>query len=155
MDKLKISTDKRVYYQTNREEILRKNGLRNKERPEVRKIWESKNKERMAKWRREWRKNPEVKEKERFNYFKTRYGMIMTYEEYNNFLDSHANLCAICGKPETAKDKAGNIKKLSIDHCHKTNKIRGLLCSSCNIALGGFQDDIVILRKAIKYLLTK
>ena len=39
-----------------------------------------------------------------------------------------------------------------IDHCHKTKKIRGILCGSCNRALGLFQDNIKLLKKAINYL---
>lgn len=46
----------------------------------------------------------------------------------------------------------GSHHKLCIDHCHKTGKNRGLLCSSCNFALGHFKDDKTVLEKAIKYL---
>ena len=42
--------------------------------------------------------------------------------------------------------------KPNIDHCHKTNKIRGLLCHHCNIGLGNFNDNVVNLQLAIKYL---
>jgi hypothetical protein len=41
---------------------------------------------------------------------------------------------------------------LAVDHCHTTGKIRGLLCSKCNPALGAFNDNIEILNSAIKYL---
>lgn len=44
---------------------------------------------------------------------------------------------------------------MPIDHCHKTGKIRGILCSRCNTALGGFNDDIKLLDKAINYLSCK
>jgi len=62
------------------------------------------------------------------------------------------NLCLICKKPETTKNKFGTIFPLSIDHCHKTNKIRGLLCMQCNTTLGRFKHDIELLKQAIKYL---
>ena len=39
-----------------------------------------------------------------------------------------------------------------IDHCHDTKKFRGILCKSCNSALGKFGDDIPMLKKAIEYL---
>ena len=45
-------------------------------------------------------------------------------------------------------------KKLSIDHCHNTKKIRGLLCHYCNMALGLFKDNTDIMQKAIEYLKT-
>lgn len=52
--------------------------------------------------------------------------------------------CAICGvRPD---------RSLALDHCHKTGKLRGLLCFSCNVALGHFKDDPKLLRKAIRYL---
>lgn len=44
------------------------------------------------------------------------------------------------------------MQKLYIDHCHKTNQVRGLLCFSCNSALGHFKDNVESLKKAIKYL---
>lgn len=42
--------------------------------------------------------------------------------------------------------------KLCVDHCHKTDKVRGLLCFSCNTLLGNAKDSIEILKNAIKYL---
>jgi hypothetical protein len=58
---------------------------------------------------------------------------------------AQGGVCAIC------KNKNG-MKQLCVDHCHKTFLIRGLLCSSCNVSLGGFRDSVEILTNAIKYL---
>ena len=52
--------------------------------------------------------------------------------------------CEICKRTD---------KKLTIDHCHKTNKFRGWLCLSCNTSLGRFEDDPQQLINAIEYLL--
>lgn len=76
--------------------------------------------------------------------------LIRTYsislKEYKAMLNKQDGLCAICfGKN---KDK----RKLSVDHCHKTGKIRGLLCTKCNQAIGLFNDDPAILVRARKYL---
>jgi hypothetical protein len=71
----------------------------------------------------------------------------ISFEEYNEILKYQNNCCAICGKPCEE-----NKKMLSVDHDHKTNKIRGILCDLCNRGLGVFRDDTTILNKAIKYL---
>ena len=73
---------------------------------------------------------------------------------YQEMLREQNGVCAICHQPETAPDKAsGKTKDLAIDHCHKTGKIRALLCSNCNRALGLFNDDVELLAKAHGYVL--
>ena len=72
-----------------------------------------------------------------------KYGI--TLQEYLGMWQEQNGLCKICNKPSKKV-------RLGIDHCHKTNKIRGLLCNSCNSGLGLFQDDSKILALAIKYL---
>lgn len=57
------------------------------------------------------------------------------------------NCCAICNKSKDLFEKG-----LAVDHCHKTGKIRGLLCANCNTSIGGFMDSIELLKNAIKYL---
>lgn len=54
-------------------------------------------------------------------------------------------VCAICG---TSPGK----KKLAIDHNHETDKVRGLLCMSCNIALGHTDENIEVLENMIAYI---
>lgn len=53
--------------------------------------------------------------------------------------------CGICKQHETSK-------RLVVDHCHATGKVRGLLCGECNSALGLLKDSTITLRNAIKYL---
>jgi hypothetical protein len=73
---------------------------------------------------------------------------------YQEMLQEQAGVCAICALPERAPDKAsGKVRDLAIDHCHATGKIRALLCSSCNRALGLLNDDSELLFKAREYVL--
>jgi len=63
------------------------------------------------------------------------------------------HLCPICLK--TKENVVGGNKTSSpwvLDHCHKSKKFRGWLCHKCNRALGGFDDDVAMLTRAIKYL---
>ena len=72
----------------------------------------------------------------------------MTIEQYDELLEKQNGVCAICGRLNTDPQKG----RFCIDHDHKTGKVRGLLCTKCNIALGDFDDNINSLAKAIKYL---
>jgi hypothetical protein len=73
----------------------------------------------------------------------------ISLEEYNEMSERQNHICAICGGYETSYRN----KVLSVDHSHKTGVIRGLLCNTCNRALGLFKEDIDVLKKAIDYLL--
>lgn len=53
--------------------------------------------------------------------------------------------CDICGR-----DNGG--RRMALDHCHASGKLRGLLCDGCNIGLGNFRDDPHLLRLARKYV---
>ncbi len=75
----------------------------------------------------------------------------VSYCEYQKILDAQGGCC---GNPgcKTQKPGAPGRKRFYIDHCHDTGKIRGLLCHSCNLALGHVQDDIKKLKGLIEYL---
>lgn len=75
---------------------------------------------------------------------RTQYGISL--EEYNSQLNIQNRLCAICNLPPNKQFA------LAVDHDHQTGKIRELLCINCNMALGGFKDNIKLLQKAIQYL---
>lgn len=73
-------------------------------------------------------------------------------QDYQNILINQNFVCAICEQPENIlHHKNGKPRKLAVDHNHKTNKIRGLLCINCNQGLGKFQDSPDLLRKAADY----
>lgn len=63
-------------------------------------------------------------------------------------------VCPICLNDEESVKGKGNTKNGSwvLDHCHETQIFRGWLCHKCNRSLGGFDDDIKTLQRAIDYL---
>ena len=69
-----------------------------------------------------------------------RYGV--TAEQMEEMREQASDLCLICKSSDT----------LVIDHCHETDKVRGLLCNHCNKGLGHFRDNPELLAKAIDYL---
>jgi len=79
----------------------------------------------------------------RNNYLKRKYGI--TQEDYDLMLENQSHGCNICGAPRGRS-------RLSVDHCHTTGKVRGLLCNNCNSGLGWFKDAAAVLASAIKYL---
>ena len=81
---------------------------------------------------------------ERGYHLRSRYGI--TEGEYTTMLEGQGGGCKICGSAcETGR-------RLAVDHCHKSGKVRGLLCASCNIGLGKFKDSPELLASALKYL---
>jgi len=71
----------------------------------------------------------------------------ITLETFNKMFESQQGCCAICGTHQLELKR-----RLCVDHCHDTGKIRGLLCDACNKGIGHLNDDTVRLQKAIQYL---
>jgi hypothetical protein len=74
-----------------------------------------------------------------------KYGI--TEDQYQAILALQNGVCAICNRHQ-------RICRLSIDHCHKTGKVRGLLCRRCNRNIGRFFDSPQVLHRAAEYLET-
>lgn len=70
------------------------------------------------------------------------------YLEYHKILKSQGYRCEIC----RCKLESSRYTKFAIDHCHRTGKVRGLLCTNCNTGLGLFKDSPERLSGAIRYL---
>jgi len=81
-------------------------------------------------------------EQNRIKHFKDYYGIDI--EVYNNLYKEQEGKCKICGE---------FFEKLNLDHCHKENIVRGLLCFNCNTGLGFFKDNPILLQKAIEALI--
>ena len=75
-----------------------------------------------------------------------RRGIEITREEYTVLLNKQGNRCAIC------EEKPNEGFSLSVDHCHNSGQVRGLLCGQCNLGIGSLGDSIDRLSSAIKYL---
>ena len=70
----------------------------------------------------------------------------LTVEQYEAMHEAQSGLCAICNQPEEQD------RRLAVDHCHTTGKVRALLCQSCNTGLGKFRDSEALLMAAAYYL---
>lgn len=92
-------------------------------------------------------------------HYVSTYGM--TEDELKLMLHDQGHACAVCGTPAGEEAQSGlnpgthkrrNSLGLVVDHCHTNGHVRGLLCSSCNMALGSAKDDPKILRALAQYL---
>ena len=101
------------------------------------------------------RYNPKEKEKVNKPYdsvaalkrmLKHRYNL--TYDEYLELYNKQEGKCAICKIEKILGTKSG----LLVDHNHKNNIVRGLLCNNCNTALGKFKESVEFLTNAISYI---
>ncbi len=81
---------------------------------------------------------------------KKHYGI--TLEQFEAMSQAQDNKCGICLQEVNEIHKSGRQMPLTVDHCHSTGKVRGLLCGGCNRGLGDFKDNIDFLKAAIKYL---
>jgi len=96
----------------------------------------------MAQRNKEWYNAADKREKA----LKKKYGMSL--KDYDQMLASQQHGCKICG----TNKPMNNSEYLCVDHCHTTGKVRGLLCSKCNSAIGLFDEDTNRMRLAMQYL---
>lgn len=82
--------------------------------------------------------------KHKSNRLKNTYGI--TLEQRDEMLLAQGGVCAICSSDTPGK------KDWAVDHCHKTKRVRGILCQHCNFMLGHARDSKDTLSKAIQYL---
>jgi hypothetical protein len=89
-------------------------------------------------------KDPEKTARQRKKHNLSRYGI--NVEQYDQMLLDQGGVCLSCSKTCVTG------QPLSVDHCHETGKIRGLLCRKCNSALGLLNDDPELVNRALLYL---
>lgn len=113
--------------------------------PKNQQDWREHNRDQYNKGVSAWkRRNPD---KARDTQFRLKYGI--TLAEYNQMLVDQDGGCAVCGRKETGHRKMAHF---CVDHDHVTGAIRGLLCNSCNVALGAAGDSATRLRALADYL---
>ena len=116
-----------------------------KQHAEYTKEWRRKNKEHVIEYETFHRDKVKAKRNMLKSNLKLKYGI--TIEEYDNVYSKQNGKCAICGASETEFKI-----RFAVDHDHKTNLVRGLLCKKCNLILGYANDNATILQNAINYL---
>ncbi len=144
-NKDKVRAKQKLYRTANREKLLvsrRASTERNRDHIlQLKREYYRKNRDSSLASVKAWhKKNPGYVR----SHLLSKYGL--TQEDYSILLDRQLNKCAIC--PTEYSEN----KKLHVDHCHTTGKVRGLLCSNCNIGIGNFMDSDSLLRRAMDYL---
>lgn len=86
------------------------------------------------------------KEKERVKKVRLKRSYALSIDEYEAMIIRQSGLCAVCGQLPSDRSV------LHIDHCHKSGKVRELLCTHCNSVLGHAHDNPEILRNAARYI---
>lgn len=89
----------------------------------------------------------------KYSSMSRKYALMSNYgvsiEEYDRLFDIQRGACAICGSTSSNSKKSAHFH---VDHCHTTGVVRGLLCHSCNIAIGYMGDSEQVYLNAIEYL---
>lgn len=77
----------------------------------------------------------------------------LSVSDYDRMLAEQGGVCAICGRPENRTHHVtGRAFNLSVDHDHETGKVRGLLCTRCNKAVGALGDSHESIQRVVEYL---
>ena len=118
---------------------------KNKEKlQEMNKEYYQNNKEKFLEKAKDWSEQNQEKTRETKRRYRYKKYYNTTIEEVEENLEAQSGKCCICEKDIT--------EKFHVDHDHDTGNARGLLCVSCNSALGKFNDDPEMLKRAAKYL---
>ena len=81
----------------------------------------------------------------RESHYQRTYGISL--EDYDRLMEEQHNSCGICGAHQSEFER-----RFSVDHCHQTGDVRGLLCDGCNTGIGALMEDRDIMEAAIQYL---
>jgi hypothetical protein len=70
---------------------------------------------------------------------------------YQAMFEAQGGVCAVCKQPEKLRSQRGIVAPLAVDHCHKTGRVRALLCRDCNLALGYMEDAPERIKALLAY----
>ncbi len=98
----------------------------------------------VSEYRKKWWENGGGKEKQRDTNLKRAYGIDSS--EWQRLFELQKGCCVSCERHQSSM-----LKSLHVDHCHKSGKVRALLCDRCNRALGIMDEDAVSIRKLAEY----
>lgn len=91
------------------------------------------------------------KDRQKDLYLQRKFGI--TLDQYNEMLVAQNGVCKLCNRPERAKQKStGKVKSLAVDHCHDSNRVRGLLCYHCNHIIACLGDNEESAEKLLMYM---
>lgn len=76
----------------------------------------------------------------------------ISQEEFEQMLLKQNGVCFICKNKETKPSNAGGNKNLSVDHCHKTGRVRSLLCQRCNTVVGLLEESADLCQETMRYI---
>jgi hypothetical protein len=112
----------------------------------------------MKNYRGTWKRDPKKRAEESKAYYaKNKKALLekalnrtlarhgITADAYRAMLTQQGGGCAICKKKKERR-------RLSIDHCHQTGQVRGILCDTCNRGIGLLGDSPELLQAALGYL---
>ena len=106
----------------------------------------SRNTEKVRRKTSEYQRNhPEMRNKKNLKHTLKKFNL--TIDDYNKMFKEQDGRCGCCGKHQSELEK-----RLHIDHCHDTDKVRGLLCWECNASIGKLGDNLDGVLKAVSYL---
>lgn len=142
-NKAKKNERTKRYYQLHPEKKIEGSRKYHQTHKEEEKEYRLKNREKINRKLREYYRD-HINESKDSN-LRRNYGI--SFEKYNELFISQNGVCLICSKPEIIKNRT-----LCVDHCHEDGKVRGLLCSKCNQAIGLFEENPLIFKKAVEYL---
>jgi len=125
--------------------ITRKKYKNSEHGKNVEKRYRASSKDRRSEYYKKYNKTEKRKNwiREYNKYSKMKKNYDLSKETYDKMITEQENKCYICKI---------QLNRANIDHCHKTGKVRAILCTGCNHGLGNFKENTDLLKKAILYI---